>query len=662
RQVLASIKAPIELVSLYTRPKPVAAGTAQPIDRAQYVSDLLDEYRRAGNQVSVESIDPQTEPGRVDELALDLEKRYGKNLADYREFLDHYLAPGGDYEKLTSSLQNESGLADKLPLDNLSNDIVAVIRTPGNLLQNLTMAKNYLQAEQRAKYPDYAGATSNISSQMDDISQFTADMAKTFADPANLKGLPAQVASYMKQSVPRLKAIGALAGAVNKKLNSLGELKIKELTDALSAPNAILVLGPESMGWRILSEQQVWPNTAGESNPSGAAKARPVFAGEQVITTAIYSLSQKKKPLVVFVRTDGEPLTLPIRATERGEMMPAGPFFLMRRKLEQYNFDVLEKDASGMYPMMAQMNGEEAEPEATDAQLKQAIWLVIDEQPQSRAPSHLADMLQKHLEDGGSALVLAGPTLFPDQPPVDDLSKATAPFGIKIRNDIIAVHEKIPAGEGAQHDIINEFEQEPDNFVLSDYGSASFVKPLQDLKSLVQLLVTVEIHHAPGATVTPILPVPTAPQWVKSWGTSNVQPLLHGQAPVYNPADGDVPGPLIGGAASERAGGARLVAIGSVLMPNAMLSNDFLPIDDPDFDIRDMPDPLFPGNGQLALNSIFWLAHEDSMISISPEIAQQPRIGNMTPRTLAAWRFFLLVVMPLGAAGAGIGMYIVRRS
>ena len=50
-----------------------------------------------------------------------------------------------------------------------------------------------------------------------------------------------------------------------------------------------------------------------EANPMSNAKARRVFAGEQVITTAIYSLSQKKKPLVVFVRTDGEPLTLPIR-------------------------------------------------------------------------------------------------------------------------------------------------------------------------------------------------------------------------------------------------------------------------------------------------------------------------------------------------------------
>ena len=81
------------MVSLYTKPKPVAAGTPPPIDRAQYVSDLLDEYRQAGNQVTVESIDPQTEPGRVDELALDLEQRYGKNLKDYRDFLDHYLAP-----------------------------------------------------------------------------------------------------------------------------------------------------------------------------------------------------------------------------------------------------------------------------------------------------------------------------------------------------------------------------------------------------------------------------------------------------------------------------------------------------------------------------------------------------------------------------------------
>ena len=48
------------------------------------------------------------------------------------------------------------------------------------------------------------------------------------------------------------------------------------------------------------------------------------------------------------------------------------------QRLKDYNFDVLEKDLSGMYAMQAQMQGQGAPPEPTDEQIKDLLDPPID--------------------------------------------------------------------------------------------------------------------------------------------------------------------------------------------------------------------------------------------------------------------------------------------
>src|SRR3954470_10269840 len=63
--LLKDIKGETRLVSLYSK---ATAGTQQgayKTDYAQPVNDLLEEYRRLGNKISVESIDPVANPTKV---------------------------------------------------------------------------------------------------------------------------------------------------------------------------------------------------------------------------------------------------------------------------------------------------------------------------------------------------------------------------------------------------------------------------------------------------------------------------------------------------------------------------------------------------------------------------------------------------------------------
>jgi hypothetical protein len=650
RHVLDTLDKPIKIVSLYTKPPKAEVGSEQPMNRAQRVSDLLDEYRRYSSDVIVESLDPVADPGKVDDLVNDLETRYGSEIKNYRALLDAYRRDQGDFAQLHALLSTEAAAAHKLSTDNLPNtDLGRTLATDidsiGEMPSNLEREKQSIDQSLAARHPDYSALTQSLSKQMADLSHNAGILATDFPSVSKTPGIPQEMAQYMLASAPRWKQIGAMADAITDRINKLGELKVNELLQALSNPNPILVLGPSD--WRILSEGQVWRENTAARSMTDTTPPRPVFAGEQMITSAIYSLSQGSKPLVVFVRPGGEPLT-----TEGfPPFVPGGPFSEIADRLKEYNFDVMEKDVSGQYAMQAQMQGRPAEPEATDEQLSKAIWVVMDlpnqqqQNPMAGPPPSIAPRLAEHLEHGGSALIMAAIT-------GEDLSPAVNQMGIDIHNNIVAVHDPIPPSEG-QSDILDEIERVPFAFVLKDYGPAALAKPLANLDVVMGPVTVVETHSQPGVDVQPLLPIPTAPQAPRSWGDADLQSLENNNPPVFSADKGDLPAPIYAGAVSEK-GSSRVVVLGSF----GFMSNHDLDWPDP----KNQDVALFPGNGELAMNSLFWLAHLDSMISISPSSYETPRIAGLGDHALYAWRGFLVLIMPLGAMGAGLFVYARRHN
>ena len=63
--IIKDLKQPVKLVSLYTHPQNASAAST---DYAGAVADLLDEYKRSGRNIDVETIDPVTSPTKVDDL------------------------------------------------------------------------------------------------------------------------------------------------------------------------------------------------------------------------------------------------------------------------------------------------------------------------------------------------------------------------------------------------------------------------------------------------------------------------------------------------------------------------------------------------------------------------------------------------------------------
>jgi hypothetical protein len=138
---------------------------------------------------------------------------------------------------------------------------------------------------------------------------------------------------------------------------------------------------------------------------------------------------------------------------------------------------------------------------------------------------------------------------------------------------------------------------------------------------------------------------------------------MNGEEVKYDPPKGaakgaDMSPPLYGGAVVEKDGGGRLVVVGCI----QFALNQIIGIPDPKLAQQGILVARFPGNSELLLNSVFWLARQEPMISISPTAMEVSRIKEISYGALAVWRVgVLLILLPCLVIVAGIVMFVKRR-
>jgi len=646
---------PIKIVSLYQLPENAAddsneqrkAKIAQR-ERAQMVSDLLDEYKRDSQKVEVESIDPVTQLGRVDSLITDVISKYGKEVTQYKSAIDAFYKTLAQIKALADP---QVAKVKALPMDKLQNNpelrdtLELALSTVETFPPYLEKLKGQVENITKQKLPNYRSAVDAIATGMVFLSSQSGKVADDFAQAKSDIKVPQEFRTYVTEAQPQFDQIRKLADTLNDQINKLGTLKLEDLRQSLRAKDTILVMGEKDM--RVLPYDQVWQTDKDiRNNLQSNTAIKPRFAGEQQITTAILGLNQATKPKVCFVRPSGPPLA------SSNPFMRNGPFSRVADRLRDYNFDVLEKDLSGQFAMQAQMQGMPADKEPSDDEIKDAVWVVVafPNQPQGPMPTPNADVagkLAQHLSNGGSAMLL----LFPQGENFDSVLK---PWGIEANTNVIAVHEKIPLTDTA--DEMERVKQVPFVFLFRDYGNHPIAKPLQSLDALIAPMLSIKTHETKGVTVTPLLPTPPL---LKCWGETDINALETDRSAKFDPDKGDIPGPLNGAAASEKVGsGARLVAFGAP----QFAFNTIVAEPDPAMLQRGLLVSRFPGNAELFVNSVFWLSHMDTMLAISPSAMDAPRIASMSPPELRFWRVGVLVLgLPGLALITGIGVYFARR-
>jgi hypothetical protein len=679
RELPAGDDKAITLVSLYPKLKKEEAA-AKGADTYQRVQDILDEYRRNGQNIKVEAIDPVAEPGKLDAWLGEVKRRYGKNIDQYEKFVKEFpktleeikalaapeakqlLALGEEINKSADKLTDEQIAAVNSSFRPAYSTVAAFPR----LLEQLNEGA---KAELEQKIPDYAGAVkvikngSGLAPGLSTLSRQCGTLATMFDKTKDDKTAPEQLKAYAKDAGKRFLAIKAKADESLKKTEGLGELKLDDVRrklvpaeDGTAAPPAVAVMGPDDV--RVIDDFSLWKGGTGSGLAGGGANDKPRlrFAGEQQLTSAILGLAQTKKQKIAFVRAGGEAKT----TFGRG-----GPpqFGEVADRLKSYNFDVVEKDLAPparQQPPMPNPN------EPSDEDLKAAIWVVFASPPQQdpqmammgmppQASPVLGERLKAHLDAGGSALCLVDLE-------GDDLSAALKDWGIEAKPNTLLTHEKIKGGEASPDDFIEQARRQPFIFVLNEFGEHPVTTSLRSLDAAMVPVVQVKKAAAvpAGVTVTEIVPMPSSP---KSWGETDLSAIRSPDGrrpppdPTFDPA-ADAPGPVYAGAAAEKAGKGRLVVIGTQNAFNSVL----LTMADPKLEKAKTIVSRFPANGELFTNSIFWLAKNEKMIALSPSAMDTARIAAVEPGKLAFIRYgLILVVLPLLAVAAGVGVWFTRR-
>ena len=672
--ILRDLKGKTKVVSLYTK-EIIQGGKSVPSPYVGPVVDLLDEYRRKGKNIEVDSIDPVQNPSKVDDLIAEVTNKYGGEVKQYKEVLDAYPKA---YEQIRSIATAETAKLAKLTQDAVGADgaaaaggddessqisrVAAFMRT---LPKQLESSQQTVARRVGLKPPDYRGATTNVEDTLDLVSQNADAIVQIFAKSKDDPKVPEPVRQYMSASIPTYQNLKKIADDQIAALKKLGELKLDDLRQSLRARDAILVMGERDM--RVIPFEQVWKTDDQQVRnfvQNQGQEIKPRFAGEQQISTAIMALSSATKPKVVFVRAGGPPLAQP----GMGPFQRGGPMSQVADRLRQYNFEVLEKDLSGMWAMQAQMQQMPAAPEPSDEQIKDAIWIALvfptgQQNPMMPSPS-IGPRVAEHLKGGGSAMLLFAPQ-------VENMSDALKEWGIEVNTNAVAVHAPIQASEGRQGDAIEEALRYPFVFDIRDYGDHMITRPLQSLPGFFVPMLTVKTT-TPAATTQPasgggggggavkttgILPIPRQPQ---SWGETDIEALSAGNNDAIKfDEKADVGGDIFGGAVAEKpSGGARLVVIASPMFAFDRYLNE------PDMNMlrRGVVVSRFPANAELFNNAVFWLAKMEPMIAISPAAMEVSRIEPIKPAALSVWRNgFLMIGLPMAVVLAGALVWFARR-
>jgi len=526
-----------------------------------------------------------------------------------------------------------------------------VIVTVGYFPSLLEGIRSDVKEQLELKVPNYKEAASKIRSGLEGLTDRIDAVLKQFGVAKADEKTPEDFKKYIASAEPRYEQMKKLADELLKKMGGLGELKqLDELRQYKDT--SIAVLGENDL--KVLPVTSIYKTDSSRFVDAGD-KLKPRFAGEQQISTALLTLTAKEKKKVVFVRSGGPPV-----ATSLPMVGYNAPLTEVTDRLRDCGMEVLDKDISGRWAMQMQMQmqGMPMPPEPTDEQIKDAVWVVVSmpvnprEMMMNPAGSTLGPKVSEHLKNGGSAMILIEAT----SEKMDFLKE----WGIETRPDYLVVHEKIESTGGRQEDFALDWQREQPVFILNKYGDHPLVKPLNSLDALFVPLIPVNTVDAKGVKVTKILPVPNDP---RTWADTDWDQIRQGKTVTFDPkkeGTPDLPGPFWGGAIAEKEGGkGRLIVLGN----RTFAFDDYVGIPNvPASKKQDRFVPRFPGGSELFVNSVFWLANMDTMIAISPQALETPRVAAMTDGVRDWFRVGLMIVaLPFLAIATGAFVYLKRR-
>lgn len=625
------------------------------------IVDLLDEFQEAAPELDVQWLDA----GQPD--------------------------AGAKYESLIGSLasQHHDELAkQRTVLEEAARSIADVVTGARRVATAILELDQELSASNQTNLPDQAALVQNLSSRLEPTIEVILEASrKSFG----IEALPAVDLAHDAAAAPLDEMIRAM-NAVAQFSRSLGESesasqamqsksialaqeaerwrdegartldRLERLSPSdplivariLTSGEAVLVMSDHSM--LAIDFDSILPNRQ-LLDASGAAPTEAVFAGEQLIATALGALNNARAPIIVFVHAEKASLI-----DDEG-----GPTPVARRAFGRV-FDRLRLTRANALEWPVARQPLRPDPATIDpSRERPVVWIILGapspagidpRQPGAAVERNvrvekLGEALTTLLSDRQSVLVNIEPSDFPGLGEPDPVGAALAPYGIALDSGRpLLRQESSPSGTLTwTHHVLRELEQE---HIIGQATSGlalalAWVTPM----SLVDAEFD-DVRHGPLARLAPNSDIWGESQWLAIRGfverglVRHFEPLLLASPPsVDEGRDATIAPPegwLVSVWASRPSNAAhheqRIVVVGASSWMNDLHMRA-------EMNIEGRRANRFPGNAELFESSVNWLAGLDELIAPGPEVRDIPRIRPVDAGALSMLRWAIVLVPPI---------------
>ena len=634
RAMLGDLKQDITLTNLYA----YAPEIPESVEQWQRVQDLLSEYAAANpSHITVESINPAVDVGGTEQLVDRLRKRYAKELEKPKALVD-------DFEKLNKDL-SDLLKAEAKRLDTAADawkdgppDALNSLRMVAQKWRQLDLVGDFtlssIQAMVDQPLPAYTTAVSRARDYLKNVSDTFGAVPEFYDRVLALKGAgaPEEVKAVLTTAKQTYDPTCKRIEEFDKKAADVKELELDSVRREINEGQAVLIEAPEKV--KVVAYDDVWVRNpeADERHPEAPER---LFAGESAVSSTLLSLVSPEKPAILFV-TAGAPATLPSMG---GPFAGGGggAYARMAERLRKSNFIVEDWDVT--------RSPEMPKPE----HMTKAILVFVPPappNPQMPMPPPTPEMYKPAIDvlnSGVPAIIMAEPAaMFGPGTPYTEVFDL---FGVTAKTGAVAVRMQTVDSQGTERAV--------PQIEITAYGDHPIARALNGLPTMFltpcPLLINKQLPE--GVTAEAVVTLPVGPDY---WADTNIFDATRGEAKRDEAEDivptAGHPIPLAVACTRKLKEGEQKV----VLFGDAQWAEDRVAF------YQVMGRDLFPGNAELLVNSILWVAGTEHLITVSPEALQARRIGDPGAWTLPV-QLLLMAGIPAAVLVAGLIVYVVRR-
>ncbi len=621
--------------------------TVSPLARSA-MDDVLTELVKSSDRVRVTQIDAGR-PDQEDEFAALLSR-----LADLYE---------EDIAARESALTDSRGAIDRAAglLTSAASALAESAQAQGPTDPARAAAEN-LAATLRVRVRDAEAAAQQIDQTSErqllgsDLAPLDEALTATRAQLDSLANDARLVLARAEAAVPDSLAIRALqdardaAASAAESLNALPPSELYAVVRALERDDAAVVVS--DAGATAVSFAALFPPAElVAEDDRGVAEFR--FVGEELLATAVASLEDAQRPILVLVHP------WPVRLLDdSGAPSPnAGPLAiaglidrLRLRGIDAFEWPVGDQDAP---PTLADFNPTAERP---------VVWAVLGTVAAGGDTAlrngKLATAIEDLLAQGQPLLLSYSPSTLPGAGSPDILAQPLEPLGLQLdtgRPLLRAV--RTPQGDSA----------DPGFTLATSASDHPIAEAIDALTARFGWISPIDFNESlpgsGGVTFTPIYEIndPDAwaeSQWTDLWSSSqNARRRL--STPTPTPTLDDTEGPWTIAAAVERPSPTepgelqRLVVVGATAW---FFDASILPARRVDGRVA----AAFPGNGELFDASVSWLANQDHLIAPGAVARDIPRVKPIDASTLTLLRWTLALAPALTVLLTGAAIRMIR--